>query len=421
MNTGTLTGGERAAVPAPPRHPRSPFTVASVFGTRPEAIKLAPVIRAVEADPELRSRILVTAQHRDLLDQTLAPFEIVPDIDLDLMRPGQTLSELSGRVLDGMDRVLAEEKPDLVLVQGDTTTVFVAALAAFYRQIPIGHVEAGLRSSDLANPFPEEANRRLTTQIAALNFAPTEQARRNLLREQVPIERVFLTGNTVVDALISVVNRSDLPAPPEPWQRLADDACPVLVTLHRRESWGRPLAGICRALRAAADELPQLHVVYPVHPQPRVREVVEPILRGHPRIRLIDPLDYLENVAAMKACSFIVTDSGGIQEEAPVLAKPVLVLRDVTERPEAVEAGTSWLVGTRGTAVYDAIVALATDRALYERMARAGSPYGDGHASQRIVSAIRSFAGLPATLEARRPYHPAELAEGDRAPARSAV
>lgn len=405
----------------PNRRRRRSFTVASVFGTRPEAIKLAPVIRAIEADRDLRSRVLVTAQHRELLDQTLEPFGIVPDVDLDLMEPGQALSDLSVGVLQGMDRVLAEEAPDLMLVQGDTTTVFVAALAAFYRRIPVGHVEAGLRSFDLENPYPEEANRRLTTQIAALNFAPTSRAESNLLREQVPPERVILTGNTVVDALLSAAARPDLPSPPASWIGLPDDASRVLVTLHRRESWGKPLAGICRALRAAADAVPDLHIVYPVHPQPRVRETVEPILRGHPRIELIEPIDYLRNVAAMKACSFIVTDSGGIQEEAPVLGKPVLVLRTVTERPEAVEAGTSWLVGTSERAVREAVVALATDRAVYESMAQAISPYGDGHASQRIVSAIRTFAGLPETLDARRPLQLAgELDEDQAAAARSA-
>jgi UDP-N-acetylglucosamine 2-epimerase (non-hydrolysing) len=305
-----------------------------------------------------------------------------------------------------MDAILAEEQPDMVLVQGDTTTVFVAALAAFYRQIPVGHVEAGLRSFDLDNPFPEEANRRLTTQIAALNFAPTERAEANLLREQVAPERVALTGNTVVDALLSVAGKPDLPQA-EAWSDLPDDAIPVLVTLHRRESWGTALAGICRALRAAVDAVPNLHVLYPVHPQPRVRETVQPILSGHPRIQMIEPLDYLDNVAAMKRCSFIATDSGGIQEEAPVLAKPVLVLREVTERPEAVEAGTSWLVGTSERAVYDAVVTLATDPAVYDRMAHAISPYGDGQASRRIVSEIRSFAGLPETLGRVRPLPPA--------------
>src|SRR4051794_39187345 len=268
---------------------------------------------------------------------------------MDLMRPGHTLAELSGRVLGEMDRLLAAEQPDILIVQGDTTTVFVAALAAFYRGVPVAHVEAGLRSFDLANPFPEEANRRLTTQISALHFAPTERARANLLREQVEPGRVMLTGNTVVDALEHVVRRPDLPPPPEAWRDLPPESSRVLVTLHRRESWGDSLEGICRALRDAADALPHLHIVYPVHPQPRVRETVGPLLEGHPRIHLVEPLDYLSNVAAMRACSFIVTDSGGIQEEAPVLGKPVLVLRGVTERPEAVEAGTSWLVGTAET------------------------------------------------------------------------
>jgi UDP-N-acetylglucosamine 2-epimerase (non-hydrolysing) len=385
-----------------------PFTVSFVFGTRPEAIKLAPVIRAVDRDPDLRSRVIVTAQHRQLLDTALQPFGIMPDVDLDLMRPGQRLTDFTQRVLARMDDVLEAEQPQLVLVQGDTTTVFVAALAAFYREIPVGHVEAGLRSFDLASPFPEEANRRLTTQITTLHFAPTLRARSNLLREQVPAESVVLTGNTVVDALLSIVDRPDLPPPPEAWRELPSDACPVLVTLHRRESWGTPLSGICDALVAAADALPQLHIVYPLHPQPRVRETVELRLNGHPRIRLIDPLDYLDTVAAMKACSFIVTDSGGIQEEAPVLAKPVLVLRDVTERPEAVEAGTSWLVGTDGDAVYEAVTTLARDRSRYMSMAHAASPFGDGRASERIVTAIRELAGLPARADAPPPLAPAE-------------
>lgn len=371
-----------------------PFTVATVFGTRPEAIKLAPVIRAIEADAMLRSRIIVTAQHRELLDQALGPFGLVPDVDLDLMRPGHTLVELTSRVLFGMDEVLADERPDLMLVQGDTTTVFVAALAAFYRGVPIGHVEAGLRSFDLANPFPEEANRRLATQITALHFAPTRLAEANLHAEGLPHERVFRTGNTVVDALLSVSQRPDLPPPPAAWTALPPGAIPVLVTLHRRESWGEPLARICRALLKAVDAIPQLHMLYPVHPQPRVREAVELLLSGHPRVQLVEPLDYLHHVAAIKVCSFIVTDSGGIQEEAPVLAKPVLVLREVTERPEAIEAGTSWLVGTQEEAVYDAVVALATDSTQYDAMAHAFSPYGDGRASERIVVAIREFAGL---------------------------
>jgi UDP-N-acetylglucosamine 2-epimerase (non-hydrolysing) len=372
------------------------YTVLTAFGTRPEAIKLAPVISGVERDHELRSRVLVTAQHRELLDQALAPFGIVPDSDLNLMRPGHTLAELTARVVENVDQVLARERPDIVLVQGDTTTVFAASLAAFYRGIPVGHVEAGLRSFDLANPFPEEANRKLTTQIVSLHFAPTARAARNLLAEGVPAARVIHTGNTVIDALRSVTRRPDLPAPPSSWQNLPPDgACPVLVTLHRRESWGAALEGICTALRRAADDLPQLNFVFPVHPQPRVRETTGRILSGHPRIALVDPLGYLEFVAAMRACSFVVTDSGGIQEEAPVLAKPVLVVRAVTERPEAIEAGTSFLVGTDEGDVYTHVVSLATDMARRKGMAQAISPFGDGLASERIIAAIHRFGGLP--------------------------
>jgi UDP-N-acetylglucosamine 2-epimerase (non-hydrolysing) len=339
--------------------------------------------------------VLVTAQHRELLDQALAPFGIVPDVDLNLMRPGHTLAELTARVVEQVDRVLADEKPDIVLVQGDTTTVFAASLAAFYRGIPVGHVEAGLRSFDMANPFPEEGNRQLTSRIASLHFVPTQRAAENLIAEGISPERIVRTGNTVIDALRSVALRPDLPPPPSAWLNLPPDgACPVLVTLHRRESWGEPLEGICRALRRVADDLPQLSFVFPVHPQPRVRETTDRLLRGHPRIALIEPLGYLEFVAAMRACSFVVTDSGGIQEEAPVLAKPVLVLRAVTERPEAVEAGTSFLVGTDEGDVYAHVASLTTDMARRERMAHAVSPFGDGRASERIVAAIHRFAGL---------------------------
>ena len=373
----------------------APCTVLSVLGTRPEVIKLAPVIRAIAEAPGMRSRVLVTAQHRDLLDQMLSCLGIRPDADLDLMRAGQTLTEVTSRVLEGTDRILEQERPDMVLVQGDTTTVFAASLAAFYRRVPVGHVEAGLRSFDLANPFPEEANRRLTSQVTALHFAPTRRAQQHLLAEQVPAERIVLSGNTVVDALLDVVVRPDLPPPPEPWRHLPEGAIKILVTLHRRETWGERLAGLFRALRDAADVLGEAgQIVYPVHPQPRVRSLAEAMLRDHPRIALVEPLDYLHNVAAMKACTFIVTDSGGIQEEAPVLGKPVLVLREVTERPEAVEAGTSWLVGTEERAVYDAIIALATQPWRRERMASPVSPFGDGRASGRIVAAIRRSFGL---------------------------
>jgi UDP-N-acetylglucosamine 2-epimerase (non-hydrolysing) len=373
------------------------ISVLSAFGTRPEAIKLAPVIRALEADPDFRSRVIVTAQHRELLDQVLDQFAIRPDVDLNLMQPGHTLAALTSRVVEGVDRVLVQEKPDAVLVQGDTTTVFAVSLAAFYRGVPVGHVEAGLRSFDLANPFPEEANRKLTTQIASLHFAPTWRAQQNLLSEQVPDDRIFLTGNTVVDMVQSVASRTDLPPAPAAWRNIGPDGgCPVLLTLHRRESWGEPLAGICRAIRRAADELPALSFVYPVHPQPRVRETVSALLGNHSRIALVEPLDYMSNIATMRACSFIVTDSGGIQEEAPVLGKPVLVVRQVTERPEAVEAGTSRLVGTHEQDVYEAIISLATNLRMREGMAHAVSPFGDGRASARILAAVRRYFGLSA-------------------------
>lgn len=381
-------------------HSNFPFTVLTVFGTRPEVSKLAPVIRAVERDPDLRSRVLATAQHRELLDQMLDVFQLRPDVDLDLMRPGHTLAELTGRIVEQVDRVLAAERPDLVLVQGDTTTVFASALAAFYRGVAVGHVEAGLRSFDLANPFPEEANRRLTGQIATLHFAPTRRARQNLLSEGIAAERIAHVGNTIVDAVLEVLARSDLPPPPEPWRDpLGREACKVYVTLHRRENWGEPLEGICRAIRRAADDLPELSFLYPVHPQPRVHETVDALLAAHPRIHLVEPLDYLENVAAMRASSFLVTDSGGLQEEGPVLGKPVLVLRETTERPEAVEAGTAWLVGTREDSVYAAIRTLAEDTTRREQMARAHSPFGDGRAAARITASIRRFAGLPVLEE----------------------
>jgi UDP-N-acetylglucosamine 2-epimerase (non-hydrolysing) len=377
--------------------------ILSVFGTRPEAIKLAPVIQAIEAAPDLESGVLVTAQHRELLDQPMAQFGISPDYDLNLMRPGHSLADLTAGVVQGVDEVLRQENPDFVLVQGDTTTVFGSCLAAFYRGVPVGHVEAGLRSFDLANPFPEEANRRLVGQLTTLHFAPTARSRANLLAENVPSDRVLLTGNTVVDALQWVVARPSTP-PPVAWAELPPATTKVLVTLHRRESWGEQLTGICRALRRAVEDLPAVHVFYPVHPQPRVRETVAAELAGHPRISLSEPLDYFQMVAAMRDCSFIATDSGGIQEEAPALGKPVLVLRGVTERPEAVEAGTSWLVGTTPEAVYTAVRTLATDPLRYAAMAHARSPFGDGRASDRIVQGLRYLLGL--TTEPPRPFVP---------------
>lgn len=307
------------------------------------------------------------------------------------MRPGHGLADLTARLLEGVDRALADEQPDLVLVQGDTTTVFAAALAAFYRGIRVGHVEAGLRSFDLANPFPEEANRRLTGQVASLHFTPTARARDNLLREGVAAERIFLTGNTVVDAVQQVVARVDLPPGPAAWGE--PGVCGVYLTLHRRESWGEPLEGICRAILRAIEAAPSLRFVYPVHPQPRVRETVERLLANQPAISLVEPYDYGQNLSAMRASTFIVTDSGGIQEEAPTLGKPVLVLRTVTERMEAVDAGVAALVGTREDDIVRAIVALATEPERRARMTALENPFGDGRAAERIVAAIQQVFG----------------------------
>ena len=317
-----------------------PHRVLVVVGTRPEAVKLAPVVQALQRQPWAQPRVLATAQHRQLLDQIHAFFGIRPDRDLDLMRPDQTLADLTARMIAALDPVLVDENPALVLAQGDTTTVMVAALCCFYRRIPFGHVEAGLRTGDMQNPFPEEMNRVLVSRMAALHFAPTEGARQNLLREGVAPGSVHATGNSVIDALLWAAQRVDPSAFAPPAGRKL-----ILVTAHRRENFGEPLAQVCAALRELADR-PDVQLLYPVHPNPNVRDVVRRALGGHPAIRLVDPLDYPAMVAAMRACTLILTDSGGVQEEAPSLGKPVLVTRRDTERPEAVEAGTAKLVGT---------------------------------------------------------------------------
>lgn len=359
-----------------------------VLGTRPEAIKLAPVIRALQDSKDLYPHVLLTAQHRELVDQVLRIFHVVPDTDLNLMRPGQTLTQTTVGVLEGVGRAIEAERPDFTLVQGDTTTVFASSLASFYHHVPVGHVEAGLRSGNLNDPFPEEANRLLTTRLAALHFAPTVRARAALLAEGVSPDQVVVTGNTVVDALQMVLREGRVPAIPEGWN-VPEGVCTLLVTLHRRETWGARLEGICRAILRALDAEPNLWVFFPVHPQPRVREVVIPLLGSHSRVCLAEPLGYLDFVAAMRASYCIVTDSGGVQEEAPVLGKPVLVLRQVTERPEAIEAGTSRLVGTEEESVLNAILELVQRSDIYTGMAKAVSPYGDGNASTRIVDAVR--------------------------------
>lgn len=388
-----------------------------VFGTRPEAIKLAPVIAALrERSDAFTVRTCATAQHREMLDQVLAVFDILPDIDLNLMQPGQTLSALGARVLDAMDDVLVSERPDWVLVQGDTTTVMMTALAAQHRQIRVGHVEAGLRSYDRRNPFPEEMNRVVTDHISDLCFAPTETARMNLLQEGIPAERIIVTGNTVIDALLTVASQP----PPAEMRRLLQDlgivggasreggqerlssspplSLPpsphlILVTAHRRESFGAPLAAICEALRRiVATWGEQVHIIYPVHRNPNVWEMVQSALGGVQGITLLPPVDYRSLVYLMQCCTLILTDSGGIQEEAPSLGKPVLVLREVTERQEAVAIGAARVVGTDPAQITSAVAELLTDPAAYQRMATAGNPYGDGHAGDRIAEALLTAA-----------------------------
>jgi UDP-N-acetylglucosamine 2-epimerase (non-hydrolysing) len=355
-----------------------------VVGTRPEAIKMAPVILALREQPWADVRVLATAQHRQMLDQVLAAFGIVPDIDLDIMQPGQALTALTARLLLRIDDVLAAERPDLVLLQGDTTTVMSVAMACFYHRIPIGHVEAGLRTGDLDNPFPEEMNRIVAGRLARWHFAPTETSRGNLLREGFAGDNIFVTGNTVIDALHQVAERElDIGVDIDPDKRL------VLVTAHRRENFGEPFRAVCQAIRHLADANPDTTFLYPVHPNPNVSDVAREMLAGHERITLCQPLDYLPFVAAMKRAHLILTDSGGVQEEAPALGKPVLVLRRETERPEAVEAGVVKLVGTDYHAVVDETNRLLRDGSAWRAMARGVSPYGDGHAAARITEVLR--------------------------------
>lgn len=357
-----------------------------VVGTRPEAIKMAPVILALRAAPWAEVRVLATAQHRQLLDQVLTWFDIAPDIDLDLMQADQSLSQLSGRLAFRMDEILAAENPDMVLAQGDTTTVMMTALCCFYRRIPFGHVEAGLRTGNRYFPFPEEMNRVMSGYLSTLHFAPTEQARDNLLLERVVEQTIHVTGNTVIDALLYTARQPiSLPVELDPRQRV------VLVTAHRREHFGAPFREICRAIRDLADRHDDLQFLYPLHPNPNVRKVSGELLEGHPRIRLCEPLDYPGFVSAMQCAYLILTDSGGVQEEAPALAKPVLVLRDETERPEAVAAGVVELVGPHYETIVAGVERLLTDEAYYRAMARGASPYGDGRASERIERALHDF------------------------------
>lgn len=404
--------------------------VTVIFGTRPEAIKLAPVILALGNDPRYICRVCVTAQHRQMLDQVLDIFGIVPDRDLNLMRRNQSLAELTARAIKAIDGYLQEDEPDLILVQGDTTTVLAATLAAFYRHIPVGHVEAGLRTWNLQAPWPEEANRVLTSRIATLHFAPTKSNSENLIKEGVSTENIFITGNTVIDALFLALRTIETCPPyitglPESLQpmpcsgngkreKTGTDQRIVLVTGHRRENFGQGFENICRALSDLAERFPDVQFVYPVHLNPNVREPVMRILgrqtlrkskkettggapcaAGQPNIHLIEPLTYLPFVALMNKSFFILTDSGGVQEEAPSLGKPVLVMRDTTERPEAVKMGTVKLVGTAVSTIVEEASTLLNQKEAYKKMANAANPYGDGDASAKIIQQLNRYFDFP--------------------------
>jgi UDP-N-acetylglucosamine 2-epimerase (non-hydrolysing) len=361
-----------------------------VFGTRPEAIKMAPVVQALSCREGINCQVTVTAQHREMLDQVLQLFQIKPDFDLNLMKPGQTLTEITSRVLLGLTEILQQESPELVLVHGDTTTTFAAALAAFYAKIPVGHVEAGLRTGNKFSPYPEEMNRRLTASLTDQHFAPTTTARDNLLREGIAADSIYITGNTVIDALLATV-RQDYDFSNEEIRRILareEGRRMIMVTTHRRENLGEPMRQIYRALAEILAQYPDTFVLFPVHKNPRVREVVEEVLGSDPRVHLIEPLDYEPFVNLMAKAYLLLTDSGGIQEEAPSLGKPVLVVRDTTERPEAVAAGTVSLVGTTYEKVFAELEHLLTDKQAYRKMATSINPYGDGQAAERIAGII---------------------------------
>lgn len=361
--------------------------IISVFGTRPEAIKMAPLVKILEDCPDIESQVLVTAQHREMLDQVLHLFDIRPDYDLNIMRHGQTLAGITTSALEGICHILHEEKPDLVLVHGDTTTTFVAALAAFYEHVPCGHVEAGLRTGNKYAPFPEEMNRHLTGVLADYHFAPTKIARENLLREGIADTKIVVTGNTVIDALLQVVKKpcslEGLGLDNVDWDKRI-----ILLTCHRRENWGAPMQEIFTAVREIALQYRDVEIIFPVHKNPLVRDAVQEILAEIASVHLCEPLDYLPFSHIINRSYLVLTDSGGMQEEAPALGKPVLVLRETTERPEAIEAGTALLAGNKKEGVIDCARALLDDFALYQKMAKAVNPYGDGHASDRILASI---------------------------------
>jgi UDP-N-acetylglucosamine 2-epimerase (non-hydrolysing) len=373
-----------------------------IYGTRPEAVKIAPLIQALRRSPLFTPVVAVTAQHRSMLDQVNEVFAITPEFDLDIHQPGQTLTSITTRALAGVQRLLAGQRPDAVVVQGDTTTVLAAALAAFYERIPVVHLEAGLRTDDPYSPYPEEINRRLATQLATLHLAPTATSRANLLAENVDQAAVVVTGNTVIDALLWTSSR-DLDYGHPALAGLDSSPAPVLlVTAHRRESWGAPMRAVGRALARIARAHPELRVVFPVHANPLVREAVLPAIGHLPNVTVTEPLPYGGFARLMKRATLILTDSGGVQEEGPSLGKPVLVMRDTTERPEAIEAGTVRLVGTDEDLIVNSANRLLTDPAAYAAMAGAINPYGDGHAAERSVAALACHFGLgPAAVEFR--------------------
>lgn len=366
--------------------------VMTIMGTRPEAIKLAPVIKEIaKYKRDFQSIIVLTAQHREMLDQVLALFEIKADHDLNIMREGQNLFHISSRALHGLQKVIEKEKPDIALVEGDTTTVFIASLAAFYYKIPIAHIEAGLRSFNKYHPFPEEINRKLVTVLTDLHFAPTQKAKKNLLEEGVPEEKIFVTGNPVIDALFMKVKENYYFTQPEIRKIDFEEKRVILVTAHRRENFGEPLRNICFALKEIIDSFPDVEIVYPVHPNPNIQKPVKRLLGEVGRIHLLEPLGYDSLVNLMNQCYLMLTDSGGIQEEAPSLGKPVLVLRAVTERPEAVTAGTVKVIGTEKENIVRETKILLENKEEYQRMARAINPYGDGKAAERIIEILLNY------------------------------
>lgn len=368
----------------------SPHLICIVLGTRPEAIKLAPVIRAFRSDPRFKTQVLLTGQHKEMVAQVMQIFDITADHNLDIMQPQQTLADITCRSLQGLQNLLQDLKPKVVLVQGDTTTAFAAALAAFYQQIPVGHVEAGLRTDNIYNPYPEEANRRLVSQIAHLHFAPTTKAVENLQASDVT-GTIHHTGNTVIDALLTVANQQPTCNIPNlPWEKYRT----ILATVHRRENWGSPLQDIAQGFLQILEQFPDTALVLPLHRNPTVRDPLQATLGQHPRIFLTEPLDYTDLVGAIQRCYLLLTDSGGLQEEAPSLGKPVLVLRETTERPEAVTAGTAKLIGTSTDTIVAEAGHLLNHADAYNAMAKAINPFGDGQASARIVTAVQNFLNL---------------------------